>query len=176
MSQPFIGEVRAVGFNFAMRDWAFCDGQIIPIQQNSTLFAILGTTYGGNGTTTFGLPNMQGNAPMSMGAGPGLTPRTLGEQVGETSVTLSIQQMPMHNHAVVTATSALASETAGPVAGSTLSVSNPGKLYTNTTTPAVAFSPKAIGPAGGSQAHNNLQPLLTLNYLICMYGIFPSRN
>ena len=84
--------------------------------------------------------------------------------------------MPMHNHAVVTATSALASETAGPVAGSTLSVSNPGKLYTNTTTPAVAFSPKAIGPAGGSQAHNNLQPLLTLNYLICMYGIFPSRN
>ena len=75
MSQPFIGEVRAVGFNFAMRDWAFCDGQIIPIQQNSTLFAILGTTYGGNGTTTFGLPNMQGNAAMSMGAGPGLTPR-----------------------------------------------------------------------------------------------------
>lgn len=176
MSDTYIGEVRAVGFSFAMRYWAFCDGQIIPIQQNTALFSILGTTFGGNGTTTFGLPNMQGNAPMSMGAGPGLSPRTLGELAGTTSVTLTVQQMPMHNHAVVAVKAPAGSETAGPVSGSTIDSSSPGKLYTNTATPPVAFSPKAIGPAGSSQPHSNVQPLTVLNFLICQYGLFPQRG
>jgi microcystin-dependent protein len=176
MSETYIGEVRAFGFTFAMRNWAYCDGQIIPIQQNAALFSILGTTYGGNGTTTFGLPNLQGNASMSMGQGPALSMRALGEQVGTANVTLSVQQMPMHNHAAVGATGALSAETAGPVTGSTFSISGPGKLYTNTATPAVPFSPKAIGQAGSSQPHNNVQPLTVLNYQICQYGIFPARN
>ncbi|MGN6572168.1 MAG: phage tail protein [Pseudolabrys sp.] len=176
MSDTYIGEVRAFGFTFAMRNWAYCDGQIIPIQQNAALFSILGTTYGGNGTTTFALPNLQGNAAMNMGQGPALSVRVLGEQVGTTSVTVSVQQMPMHNHAAVGATGTLGSETAGPVTGSTFSSSGPGKLYTNTTTPTAVFSPKAIGQSGNSQPHNNVQPLNVLNYQICQFGIFPSRN
>jgi microcystin-dependent protein len=176
MSQPFIGEVRAVGFTFAMRDWAYCDGQILSISQNSALFAILGTSFGGNGSTTFGLPNMQGNAAMSMGQGPGLSNWQLGEQVGTPAETLTVQQMPMHNHAAVGAAAAPGVETAGPVNGSTIGRTTPASLYTNTTTPPVAFSQKAIGQAGGSQPQNNLQPLLTVNFLICMFGIFPSRN
>ena len=176
MSQPFIGEVRAVGFNFAMRDWAFCDGQLLPISQNTALFSILGTTYGGNGTSTFALPNMMGNAAMQHGTGPGLTPRALGEHVGSSTVTLTVNEMPRHNHAVSGATGKAATETPGPTADSTISTGTPGKLYTNTTTPVVHFSSKAIGEAGGSQAHNNVQPLETLNFLICMFGIFPSRN
>ena len=176
MSQPYIGEIRAFGFTFAMRDWAFCDGQILSIAQNAALFSILGTTFGGNGTTTFALPNMQGNAAMSSGQGPGLSNWQLGEQVGTTTETLTIQQMPMHNHAAYGAKGTAGTETAGPVNGSTFSTASPGKLYTNTATPPVAFSPKAIGQAGGSQGHNNVQPLLTVNFRICQFGIFPSRN
>ncbi len=176
MSQPFIGEVRAVGFTFAMRDWAFCDGQLVPIQQNEALFAILGTTYGGNGSSDFALPNLQGNAAMSSGQGPGLTTRTLGQQVGSPNVTLTVNEMPGHNHAVFGATGKTGDETAGPVAGSTISQSAPARLYTNSANPPVAFSAKAIGPAGGSQPHNNVQPLQVLNFLICEFGIFPSRN
>lgn len=175
---PFVGEIRILGFSFAPVDWAYCDGQQMPISQYQALFAILGTTFGGNGTTTFGLPNMQGNAPMHWGSGPGLTPRTLGETLGTASVTLTSQQLPAHSHAFFAAATPSDSTklVATPASNAQLSTSNPGKLYTTTTTPPVSFSPKAIGPAGQSQPHDNLQPLLTMNFCISLNGLFPSRN
>jgi microcystin-dependent protein len=178
MATPYIGEVRIFGFTFAPIGWAHCDGQLMAIAQNQALFAILGTTFGGDGQSSFGLPNMQGNAPMHWGNGPGLTPRVLGEKIGEASVTLTVQEMPSHNHMFT------AAQTPGdstklvptPTSDALLSSSNPGAVYSATTTPAVAFSSKAIGFTGQSQPHNNLQPLLVLNYCIALEGIFPSRN
>jgi microcystin-dependent protein len=178
MSQPYVGEIRIFGFNFAPRDWAFCDGQLVPISQNDALFAILGTTFGGDGQVTFGLPNMQGNAPMHWGNGPGLTPRVIGEVLGTASVTLTSQEMPMHNHMFIAAAqpSDQTQWVAKPASNAQISAGNPGQVYSTTTTPPVAFSPRAIGANGQSQPHNNLQPLLTMNFCISMFGIFPSRN
>lgn len=176
MSTPYIGEIRTFGFNFAPYNWAFCDGQIIAISQNTALFSILGTTFGGNGTTTFGLPNMQGNAPMHWGNGPGLTPRTLGEQLGSASVTLTAQQLPAHNHMAIGGTAGGSQQVAKITPQAELSSGNPGQIYSTTITPQVAFSPKAIGVSGQSQPHNNLQPLQAVNFCIALYGVFPSRN
>lgn len=174
---PFIGEIRIFGFTFAPLDWAFCDGQLLAISQNTALFSILGTTYGGNGTTTFALPNMQDRSPMHWGQGSGLTPRTIGETLGTPSVALLATEIPQHNHVLYGAGSGDPSQwVATPNSTAELSSGNPGKVYASTASPPVQFSNKAIGGAGQSQPHQNLQPLLTLNFCISLYGIFPARN
>lgn len=178
MAEPYLGEVRIFGFSFAPRGWAYCDGQLVSIAQNNALFAVLGTTFGGDGQTTFGLPNMKGNAPMEWGNGTGLTPRILGQQFGEASVTLTVRQIPGHNHPFVAAArpSDATKMVSTPTSTALLSSSNPGKVYSATTTPQVAFSPKAIGWTGQSQPHDNVSPILVLNFCIAMEGLFPSRN
>jgi len=177
MADPYIGEIRIFGFSYAPLDWAYCDGQLLPIAQYQALFAILGTTFGGNGQTNFALPNMQGNAPMHWGNGPGLTPRTLGQLLGTTNVTLTNQEMPAHNHMFYGATAGDPAQwVPQPTNQAQLSSATPGQVYTSTATPQVAFSPKAIGPAGQSQPHGNLQPLLTMNFCVCLYGVFPPHN
>jgi microcystin-dependent protein len=177
MAEPYLGEIRIFGFSFAPQGWASCDGQLVSIAQNNALYAVLGTTFGGDGQTTFGLPNMKGNAPMEWGNGPNLTPRTPGEMLGESSVTLTVQQIPSHNHMLYAGTTTnLAQQAALPTAQAQLGAAGPGQIYTTTVTPPVAFSPKAIGVAGQSQPHDNLQPMLVLNFCISMQGMFPSRN
>jgi len=176
MSSPFIGEIRMFAGNFAPRNWAFCSGQILPISQNTALFSILGTTYGGNGTTNFALPNLQGMAPLGAGDGAGLTPRTIGDTGGETSVTLLANEMPSHNHGV-NASSSVGNQVE-PTNG-VWSVAGAGrgeKMYATSAGPGANMNPQAIAPAGGGAPHNNLPPYLTLNFIIALYGVFPSRN
>jgi len=173
MSEPFLAEVRIFAGNFAPRGWAFCEGQLIAISQNTALFSLLGTTYGGNGQTTFGLPNLQGRAPMHPGQGPGLTDRWLGEQGGTASETLTQTELPFHTHAM---------KYNKTVAGD--SNSPAGKLFAKSVVPiASVFSSSppdtAIGSstvAGNSQLHNNMQPYLGVSYIIAMQGIFPPRS
>ncbi|MDO7843142.1 phage tail protein [Sphingomonas immobilis] len=178
MSEPYIGEIRLVGFSFAPASWALCEGQILSIAQNSALFSILGTTYGGNGQTTFQLPDLRGRAAMHWGTGPGLTNRVLGEVSGVDTVTLNSQQMPAHLHQLVGGTvgTAVAQKVATPASNVMFGQSNQGAAYSTATTPPVLMSPSAIGSQGGSQPHTNIQPRLRLRYIICLQGIFPSRN
>ncbi|MBY0304105.1 MAG: hypothetical protein B7Y43_14000 [Sphingomonas sp. 28-62-20] len=177
MSSPFIGEIRIFGFNFAPRGWVFCKGQLLPISQYSAVFAVLGTSYGGNGTTNFGIPNFQSNAPMGWGNGPGLTPRAIGEQSGTPSVTLSPLEMPAHNHLVngQAPTNAATQVVNTPTSTANIGFSAGARLYAAppaTTT----LAPQAIGPTGGSGAHDNQQPSLALNFCLAIEGVFPVRN
>jgi microcystin-dependent protein len=174
MSEPFLGEIRMVGFNFAPRGWAFCAGQLMSIAQNTALFSLLGTTYGGDGRVTFGLPDYRGRAPMSFGQGPGLTNRVQGEASGSETVTLISSEMPMHNHLVNANNSAGAVNTPN---GSFLAGTARGAvaLYAATSDGSV-LAPQSVGLAGGNQPHNNLQPYLVVNFVIALQGIFPSRS
>lgn len=176
MSEPFIAEIRIFAGNFAPRGWAFCDGQLLPISQNTALFSLIGTTYGGDGRSTTALPNMQGRAPMHPGRGPGLTSRRLGEKMGVETVTLSEAQIPSHSH-VVRAVSTGA-DTAEPTNTAALARSSFGdSLYqTNTSANLVDMASAGLATTGGGQAHNNLQPFLTLNYIIALQGLYPSRG
>jgi len=175
--EGYIAEIRLFAGNFAPRSWAFCSGQILSIAQNTALFSLLGTTYGGNGQTTFALPDLRGRVAVGTGTGPGLPAIDLGEVAGEPTHTLISTEMPQHNHLIN------ASATTGNIAnptGNTLAVgqgpnSTTLSLYVNTA-PAVALNPGSCGLAGGSQPHNNMQPYLGMNYIICLEGIFPSRN
>ena len=174
MTDQFVAEIRIFPFNFAPRGWAFCNGQLLPLSQNTALFALLGTTYGGDGRATFALPNIQGSAPMHPGQGPGLTPHDLGETDGTPAVTLLASEMPAHTHAVGAQTNRLG-DVAAP-AGTTLGHPASGNLYVTGGNPSlVAMSPQALTVAGGNQPHNNMQPYLTLNFCIALQGIFPSR-
>jgi microcystin-dependent protein len=168
MSEPFLGEIRIFGFNFAPRGWAFCNGQILSIAQNTALFSLLGTTYGGNGQTTFALPNLQSRVPVHFGQGPGLSSYALGQQAGTESVTLLVTQLPQHNHTVGASTQ---SDITGNPTGN---VPAGGASYD--TTANAAMSSTMIGQTGGNQPHENLQPYLALNFCIALAGIFPSRN
>jgi microcystin-dependent protein len=179
MSEPFLGMIMIVPYNFAPRGWAFCNGQILPIAQNTALFSLLGTTYGGNGQTTFALPDMRGRASLSSGQGPGLSSYDLGQVGGTESTTITINQMPTHNHTYVPrqAASGNAADNANPDGAF------PAKagvdMYTGTTDGTFMGSPTAVqttGNAGGSQPTSILQPYLVLNYCIALEGIFPSRN
>jgi microcystin-dependent protein len=172
MADPFVAEIRIFPFNFAPKGWAFCDGQILPISQNTALFSLLGTTYGGNGQSTFALPNMQGNAPMHPGQGPGLSLHDLGETGGSETVTLLESEIPAHSHSVVASEAdAIERLPGGQLMATGITISQyqvPGPL-----TP---LNPSALTPAGGDQPHNNMQPYLTLNFNIALQGVFPPRT
>lgn len=165
MSEPFLGEVKLISWNFAPRGWAFCNGQLLPINQNQALFSILGTTYGGDGRVTFGLPNLQGRSPMHVGNG-----IVLGEMGGESSHTLNISEIPAHNHVPV------GSSTVGsqPSAAGHLWGSASASPYSPTVT--AAMNPAAVLPVGGNQPHENMSPYLVVNFIIALQGIFPSPN
>lgn len=172
MSDPFIGEIRMFAGNYAPRGWALCDGQLLAISQNDALFALLGTTYGGNGSTTFGLPEMRGRIPIHRGTGPGLTPRNLGTRAGSERETLTSNQIG-HTHrfgAMNTPATGLS-----PDANSTLATSVGHSLYVPPGAP-VGLNANMINQVGGSQSHNNLMPFLCVNFIIALFGVFPPRN
>lgn len=176
MSEPFLGEIRMFGGNFAPRGWAFCDGSLLSIAQNSALFAILGTTYGGNGQTTFALPDLRGRAPLNWGQGPGLTPRTLGESSGSETVTLISTQMPAHTHAIGAHSGQ--GDTFSPegavAAAAVDSSQQPLNIYSTSVNTTMAA--QTVSASGGSQPHQNMQPFLCVSFIIALEGIFPSRG
>ena len=174
MSDPFVAEVRIVGFNFAPKGYAFCNGQLLPISQNTALFSLLGTTYGGDGKSTFALPDAQDSTAIHPGQGPGLSPRFAGEQSGSQFVTLLESEMPAHSHNVLATGSN--STTGIPGADAVLARAVGGNAYQNVPfTPTAAMAFQALAPAGGSLPHNNMMPYLTLNYVIALQGVFPAR-
>lgn len=170
---PFVAEIRIFPFNFAPKGWAFCDGQLLPLSQNTALFSLLGTTYGGDGRTTFGLPNLLGRVPMHPGQGPGLTLHDLGEMAGSDSVTLLESEIPVHTHALVASTQP--GEDAFAI-GESLARSVGAALYQPSNAKLVTMSQNAVAAAGGSQPHNNLQPYLTLSFCIALQGVYPPRS
>jgi microcystin-dependent protein len=179
MSQPFLGEIRCFGFNFAPVNWAFCNGQLLPISQYDALFTILGTTYGGDGVSTFGLPNLQGRAPMHWGNGPGGFNTVIGEVLGSPTVQLNSNQIPYHGHNVTAAMIApggAGEHVASPTANAYIGPSAPDQLYKTSPTLDATFSPAVISSAGGSLPHENMQPYLALNFCIALFGVYPSRN
>ena len=174
MSDPFVAEIRIFAGNFAPRGWATCDGQLLPIAQNTALFSLVGTNYGGNGQTTFGLPNLQGSTSMFWGQGPGLTNRDIGESGGAQTVTLLSSEMPAHNHALMASTGPASSRTPADAA---LARSRNGNAYQTTVNQNVAsLAAQAVSPAGSSLPHNNMQPFLVLTFIIALQGIFPPRS
>ena len=172
MSEPFIAEIRIFAGNFAPRGWAFCDGQLLPISQNTALFSLIGTTYGGDGRTTTALPDLMGRAPMHPGRGPGLTDRRLGQSGGDSTVTLSEAQLPSHSHSWRAAEAPAALQAPSSNRSMTRSSINAWTTATNL----VPLAEQALPSAGGSQAHNNLQPFLVMNFIIALVGLYPSRS
>ena len=177
MADPFVAEIRIFGFNFAPTGWATCDGQILPISQNTALFSLLGTVYGGDGRSTFALPNLQGSAPMHIGGnqpGPGLSSHDLGEQSGEDTVTLLVSEMPIHNHSVQGNFNAGDVFTPSPTVA--LTNSSPGNAYIAGTPSPTPMAFQAITVSGGGLPHNNMMPYLVLTFCIALQGIFPPRS
>ncbi len=171
MAEPFVGEIRMFGFNFAPSGWALCNGQILPINQNQALFSLLGTFYGGDGITTFALPNLQSRVAVHMGTGSGLSPYEIGQNGGVENVTLTTGEMPSHTHGVGANGSAATSSRAGGGVLARTSQSTYG-----TSTDGTLMNANVIQPSGSSQPHPNIQPYLTINFCIALQGIFPSRN
>lgn len=176
--EVYLGEIKMFAGNFAPRGFALCNGQLLSISQNAALFSILGTTYGGNGTTTFALPNLQGRLPMHFGNGPGLTPRVLGEEGGEESVTLLTSQMPAHTHMLAASTAPVpdAPSPENNFNGITTDPNSGSSYNTYNTTKNAAMNPAAISITGGSLPHDNMPPFQCVNFIIALTGIFPSRN
>jgi microcystin-dependent protein len=174
MSEPFIAEIRIFAGNFAPRGWAFCNGQLLPISQNTALFSLIGTTYGGDGRTTTALPNLEGRAPMHPGRGPGLTERRLGQIGGVETVTLSEAQMPNHNH-IVSANSGRG-DFSNPLNRVLARGQGAMSYQSNTTQNLVDLNSQALPSTGGSQSHNNMQPFLVMNFIIALVGLYPSRS
>lgn len=172
MADQFVAEIRIFAFNFAPVGWAFCDGQLLPISQNTALFSLLGTTYGGDGKTTFALPNLQGSAPMQPGQGPGLSLHDLGEASGSETVTLLQTEIPSHSHSLQFSTAA---GTANNPANNLLAVPRSGSLYA-APVPPQQMDFNMLAPAGGSMPHNNMMPYLTMNFCIAMQGVYPPRS
>jgi len=180
MSQPFVGEIRLFGGNFAPRNWALCNGQTINISQNQALFALIGTAFGGNGVSTFQLPNLQGRLPVGQGVGPSLSPRIVGQFAGEENVTLTQSTMPAHSHPLNASTVTANTAAVGPgvLPGA---VPSPEHFYTivDGTSPAPTphtLDAGSVAQYGGSTPHNNLMPTLCVSYIISLFGVFPARN
>ena len=170
---PFIGEIKLVPYNFAPQGWALCQGQILPISQNTALFSLLGTTYGGNGQTTFALPDLRGRCIVHTGQGAGLSPVDLGEQAGVETVTLLLPQIPAHSHTFqVQGGNATDLGSSGNFAAK--ATGSVGNIYG--TSAGATFPPNTVQPTGGNQPHSNMQPYLVLNYCIALQGIFPQRS
>lgn len=177
MAQPYLAEIKMFAGNFAPRGYALCSGQLIPIQQNTALFSLLGTFYGGNGTTNFQLPNMQGRAPMHQGSGPGIDPVSLGEMSGTPNVTLITGELPSHTHAISGAVIASSNPGETPASNTLFTNSGPNQLYAAALNPGgINLAPQSISSTGGSQPHNNRQPYLAVTFIIALEGAFPARN
>jgi microcystin-dependent protein len=170
MAEPFLSEIRIMSFSFAPRGWALCNGQLLPINQNQALFSLLGTTFGGDGRVNFALPDLRGRTPIHVGSG-----HTLGERGGEQAHTLSIAELPEHAHVLNATTNQADASSNGAAPGRVLAQSNFSMLY-GPPNNLVAMAPNAVGNVGGSQAHLNMQPFLTLTFSIALQGIFPSPN
>ncbi len=171
---PYLAEIRIFAGNFAPRGWALCNGQILPITQNTALFSLIGTFYGGNGTSTFALPNLQSRAPVHQGQGAGLSPYVLGEAIGQENVSLISSQMPLHNHAVNASSGAGTLVAASGAFWAADGASRGGKVYASTG--GATMGAGAIGQTGGGLPHNNIQPYLALNFIIALSGIYPTRS
>ncbi len=181
MAEPFLGQITVYGFNFAPRNWLQCKGQTLAISQYSALFSLLGTYYGGNGTSTFQVPNFQGNVPVNQGTGSGLSTYVIGEATGVQNVAITNSTMASHNHGLVASTTdgnvvkSSGNQLAKAFTGSKGGASYTGN-YLSTTAPNQTIAPTSMGFAGGNQPHNNMQPYLALNFCICLNGVFPARN
>jgi microcystin-dependent protein len=176
MSSPFVAEIRIFAGNFAPTGWALCDGQLLPISQNTALFSLLGTFYGGDGKSTFALPNMQGSVPIAQGQSPGTADYFLGQQSGTSSVTLLLSEIPAHAHSTVAYDQGDPANLPEPQPTYALTRSSGGAGWTTTLTNNVAFDFRAVGISGGGLPHNNMQPYLTLTFIIAMQGVFPPRS
>jgi microcystin-dependent protein len=176
MSEPFVGEIRMFGGTFAPRGWAFCDGQLLSVPENDALFSLFGTIYGGDGRTTFGLPDLRGRLPMHTGTGPGLSPRPIGQKSGTETVTLNVTQLPAHTHSMNASTDTV-SETQ-PAGNVTAKDATP-NVYRNAPFPDPAkatMNAQMISNVGNSQSHSNLMPFLVVNFIVALFGIYPSRT
>jgi microcystin-dependent protein len=174
MSDPFVAEIRIFGGNFAPSGWALCNGQLMPISQNTALFSLLGTWYGGDGKSTFALPNLMGSGAINQGQGPGLTSRSLGETGGSQTVQLLQQELPLHNHFIQGSTENAALKQPSPT--EFLGRSKAGTIYQSNIANLVAMNAQALALTGNSTPHNNMQPYLTLTYIIALQGVFPPRG
>jgi microcystin-dependent protein len=172
MSEPFIGQIEMTGYNYAPQGWALCNGQLLSIAQNTALFSLLGTTYGGNGQTTFGLPDLRGRMPVHQGQGPGLSNRVMGEAAGSETVTLNQGEMPQHNHTV--AAQSGPGNSTNPSNNFPAASSARDNIYSNSSN--ALMNQMEIGLTGGSQPHDNMPPFLTVNFIIALQGIYPSRS
>ncbi|MEM1181032.1 MAG: tail fiber protein [Acidobacteriota bacterium] len=174
MSEPFTAEIRIFAGNFAPRGWAFCNGQLLPVSQNTALFSLIGTTYGGDGRSTTALPNLKGRVPMHPGRGPGLTSRRLGQRGGSEMISLSEAQMPNHTHTARGADESANERTPGNTAETARPLGRGFFTYSQKTSSQVAMA--STGNTGGSQPHNNLQPYIVMNFIIALVGLYPSRS
>jgi microcystin-dependent protein len=175
MTDPFVAEIRMFAGNFAPRGWATCDGQLLPLSQNTALFSLLGTFYGGNGKSNFALPNLQGSAPLGQGQGPGLSERFLGEQGGVANVTLLQSEIPLHTHSL--RANFNVADVFDPSPARSLAASSPGNVYqSNTTANLVQMNVQTTSITGSSFPHNNMQPYLTVTFIIALQGVFPPRG
>jgi microcystin-dependent protein len=176
MSEPFIGEIRMVGFNYAPRGWALCNGQMLSIAQNTALFSLLGTTFGGDGISTFGLPDLRGRVPVHQGDGPATSPYVMGQVGGTETVTLLTSQIPAHTHGLAGFNGAPTTNNPSGAFIATAQTADGDGVNSFAPSTNAALSPASIGISGGSQPHNNLQPYLCVNFIIALEGIYPSRN
>ena len=173
MSEPFVGEIRMFAGNFAPRGWAFCDGQLLAVSQNDALFSLLGTIYGGDGRTTFGLPDLRGRVPIHAGTGPGMSPRQLGAKLGSEKETLTVNQLPSHSHTPWGVTDGTPVNTS-PL-NATLAKPTP-NIFATTRNTTAAMNTGTVTGTGGSRSHTNLMPYLCIHFIIALFGIYPSRN
>ena len=172
MSEPFVGQIKMFAGNFAPRGWAYCDGQLLDVSQNDALFSLLGTIYGGDGRTTFGLPDLRGRIPIHAGSGPGLSPRNIGAKAGVERVTLNQDQLPVHGHPMKASADAATTPNPGSnVVGETLTTTP----YIDDT-PGVGFHANAVTSVGSSQSHDNMMPFLAVRFIIALFGVYPSRH